>query len=211
MIRKKQVKYIVGVDEAGRGPLAGPLAVGAVAWPVSYEFQDQFAGIRDSKQLSAIRRGYFFKRLHEEKTRGIIMCSVAFIFPRMIDTHGMTKALRSGVARALEKLCLDASVTRVVLDGSLFAPPEYTQETIIRGDETIPIISAASIIAKVSRDRCMRRIAKKYPQYGFEKHKGYGTKAHYEALREHGVSPVHRKLFLRKWEVNDKDLTNKYL
>lgn len=199
-MKKNKVKYIVGVDEAGRGPLAGPLAVGAVAWPVSYEFQERFGSIRDSKQLSAIRREYFFGELRKEEMRGMIVCTTAFILPRVIDAQGMTKALRLGVARALEKLCLDVSAMRVVLDGSLFAPPEYAQETIIRGDETVPIISAASVIAKVSRDRRMLRIAKKYPQYGFEKHKGYGTGAHYEALRKHGVSPVHRRLFLRKWE-----------
>lgn len=198
-MKKNKVKYIVGVDEAGRGPLAGPLAVGAVAWPISYSFQERFADIRDSKQLSVLRREYFFKELREEELRGMIISSRAFIPPGMIDACGMTKALRLGVARALEKLCLDISAVRVVLDGSLFAPLEYAQETIIRGDETVPIISAASVIAKVSRDRRMVRIAKKYPQYEFEKHKGYGTRAHYEALRKHGVSPVHRKLFLRKW------------
>ncbi|MBI5005215.1 MAG: ribonuclease HII [Candidatus Lloydbacteria bacterium] len=211
MMRKKKVKYIVGVDEAGRGPLAGPLAVGAVAWPVSYAFQERFADVRDSKQLTAARREYFFRELRLEHARCIIICSVAFIAPRIIDAHGMTKALRLGVSRALEKLCVDASLMDVMLDGSLFAPQEYTQQTIIRGDETVPIISAASIIAKVSRDKHMMKIAKKYPQYGFEKHKGYGTRAHYEALREHGISPIHRKLFLRKWKRRIRYLTNKNL
>lgn len=198
-MRKKKVKYIVGIDEAGRGPLAGPLAVGAVAWPVSYAFQERFANVRDSKQLSADQREYFFRELRLEQARGIIICRVAFITPRMIDAHGMTKALRLGVSRALEKLCIDTSLMDVILDGSLFAPSEYKQQTIIRGDETVPIISAASIIAKVSRDKHMMKIAKKYPQYGFEKHKGYGTRAHYEALEKYGVLPIHRKLFLRKW------------
>jgi ribonuclease HII len=197
-------RYIVGIDEAGRGPLAGPLAVGVVAWPVSYKFQKLFANVRDSKQLSAARREYFFKELYREQKRGLILCKVIFITPRVIDTQGMTRALRLGVARALNALCLDVSIMNIVLDGSLFAPPQYKQKTIIRGDETVPVISTASIIAKVSRDRRMIRLAKKYPEYGFEKHKGYGTKAHYKALCKHGASPAHRKLFLRKWEKIQK-------
>ena len=199
-----RVKYIVGIDEVGRGPLAGPVAVGVLVLKESRKrFRpDAHRGetfLRDSKQLSAKQREKWFEIIRAERQRGALDFSVSFVSHKLIDKRGLTWALRIATARSLARLAIPND-SAIFLDGGLRAPKIFkNQRTIIKGDEKIPAIALASIVAKVTRDRLMIRLAKKYPQYGFEKHKGYGTAAHYEALKKHGLCPIHRRSFLLKF------------
>jgi len=193
------VQFVVGIDEAGRGPLAGPVAVCAVmVSSVAYDtIFNSFEGLHDSKHLTEEKREAFYEQMLVLRKEGALSFSVGLISHTTIDTRGIVYALHSGICTLLQKLGAREENCRVLLDGSLHAPEGYmNQETIVRGDETVPIISVASIAAKVIRDRKMCILAKHYPQYGFECHKGYGTKAHYEALAKYGVSPIHRRSFL---------------
>jgi ribonuclease HII len=186
--------WTIGIDEAGRGPLAGPVSVGVFA--ISSKFNiSQLEGIRDSKQISEKKREEWYKALTSmEHCR----CAVAFSSPQCIDTEGIVFAIQNALDRALTKLKLDPAICTVLLDGSLHAPKEYiSQKTIIRGDVTEPVISSAAILAKVKRDAYMKKVAGEYPLYLFEKHKGYGTKVHCEAIRRHGLSPLHRVSFCK--------------
>ena len=198
--RQKQ-KYIVGVDEVGRGPIAGPVAVCAVA--LTAEQIVQFAGVRDSKQISENVREAWYAKAKEAQIR----CAVSFVSGAKIDRYGIVPSIRSALDASLAKLALDPSECEVLLDGGLRAPAQYIhQTTIIRGDATETAISLASIIAKVTRDAHMVSESNKYPLYGFETHKGYGTRAHYTALRAYGMSDIHRRSFLRKYfEVVQKE------
>lgn len=195
----KKEYFIVGIDEAGRGPLAGPVCVGAVGVKIkskksnlSADRQDikNLEGIKDSKKLSAKKREEWFKILQENKD---FECHNVFVSNEMIDKFGIRKAVIFGVEKVLEKFSQKPDL--VLMDGSLKAPEEYKQETIIKGDEKIPLISAGSIIAKVSRDRVMMNMHKKYPEYCFNEHKGYGTKKHFEKIIKHGFCEIHRKTF----------------
>ncbi len=194
-------KFVIGIDEAGRGPLAGPVSVGAVAVKKTIynsRPKKEFKGIRDSKKLSEKEREKWFTKLKKFKDEKVINYAVSFSSAKVIDEKGIVFAIRRALARSLKKLNLRPGACEVLLDGSLYAPKEYkNQKTIIHGDDKIPLISSASIIAKVSRDRKMKRFAKKYPKYNFEKHKGYGTKAHYRAIKKHGLSEIHRRSFLK--------------
>lgn len=183
MAKRKQ--FVVGVDEVGRGPLAGPVTV-AVVGGISVKL---LHGIRDSKKLSPKSREEWAKVIRAHSAYAIVS-----IPARTIDRIGISPSLRLAVERALKKLSIKPSL--VLLDGSLYAPKIYRQRTIIKGDEKEPLIAAASIIAKVHRDRYMTRLDKKYPGFGFAQHRGYGTKMHYRALRKKGVTPTHRKSFL---------------
>lgn len=192
----KKTYFIVGIDEAGRGPLAGPVCVGAVG--IANDSVDmagrqkELEGIKDSKKLNAKKREEWFDVLRENK---IFECHNIFVSNEMIDKFGIRKAVIFGVEKVLEKFSRKPDL--VLLDGSLFAPKEYKQETTIKGDEKIPLISAGSIIAKVSRDKVMMTMHKKYPQYRFDEHKGYGTKKHYEKIKENGLCEIHRKTFCK--------------
>lgn len=190
------MKFVLGVDEAGRGPLAGPVSVGAVIVQQGFDVATEFPGVADSKKLSEKKREALYAMLEARTAMGDVRFTVEFESALTIDTDGIAPAVRRAVARAVTKLAPDASLVRVQLDGSLRAPVEYAQETIIGGDASIPLISLASIAAKVERDRLMCRLAEEYPQYGFETHKGYGTRAHYEALGEHGLCAIHRRTFI---------------
>lgn len=191
---------LIGVDEAGRGPLAGPIAVGA------FSVRDRsvlrrFKGVKDSKQLSEKQREEWFSKIKSERTKGEILYAVSFSSCGVIDSKGLTHATGAALGRCLKRLEKKrfASVKcRVLLDGSLCAPARYVdQTTIIDGDAKEPVIALASICAKVLRDRKMKRLAREFPEYGFEVHKGYGTKAHYRAIKRHGMSEIHRKSFLK--------------
>lgn len=193
-------RYLVGVDEVGRGPLAGPLCLGACAVPQSRmaAFRRLFGAAKECKQLSPAVRVEWLEVMRAARTDGIITFTTAFVGAEIIDQRGMAHALRRVVRRALEKLELRPSACRVLLDGGLKAPPHFEcQKTIIGGDEQELTIALASIAAKVRRDAHMVRTAKQFPLYGFEAHKGYGTRAHYAALRAHGLCPLHRRSFLR--------------
>lgn len=189
------MRFIVGVDEAGRGPLAGPVAVGIVAVPVGFDVALEFPGVKDSKKLSEKKREQIFAQLEERKKLGDVRFSVCFEDATVIDTKGIAHAVRKAMWRGVRALSPE-DVEKVFLDGSLSAPPEYVQETIIDGDNLVPIISLASVAAKVLRDRKMRAYDLEFPGYGFGKHKGYGTKEHHAAIKEQGISSVHRKTFL---------------
>lgn len=197
-------EMIIGIDEAGRGPLAGPVAVGAVIilklhhtpkfWKSNF---GNLPKLKDSKKLSEKQREVWFEFLKEEKKQGNLNFAVALVSEKVIDKQGIVKAIKIGISNCLKKLKADPDSVEILLDGSLKAPPEFVnQKTIIKGDESEPIISLASIVAKVTRDRTMVNLAKRYPGYGFEVHKGYGIKAHYKAIKKLGISVIHRKSYL---------------
>lgn len=187
---------IVGIDEAGRGPLAGPVAVGAVK--IGKDFNQKFfKGIRDSKKLTAEERELWFNLALEAKRHGHLDFCVSLISETVIDKHGIAYAIRLGISRCLKRLNVEEA-DQIFLDGGIKAPEKFLhQKTVIKGDEKIPIISLASICAKVVRDHRMVRVGKHYPEYGFHEHKGYGTVAHREAIKKHGTRDIHRKSFLR--------------
>lgn len=207
-------RLLIGIDEAGRGPIAGPVAVGVFAVTRRSDLRE-FAGVRDSKKLSESQREAFFLQIREAQKAGHAHYAVSFSSAGVIDKRGIVPAIKAAMNRALKRLesglrRVDLRTEgrptrcRVLLDGSLVAPKRFTdQKTIIGGDDIEPVISLASICAKVLRDRKMKRLAKKHPHYGFEIHKGYGTKAHYRAIRKHGLSKIHRRSFLK----NKKDRT----
>lgn len=199
-MQRKVTKWIIGIDEAGRGPLAGPVAVAGVAVKTKDKRQriKILRGIRDSKKLSAKQREEWYKILTNHPK---IDWAVTKIWPKVIDRINIAQAANLGAARVYKRLSLGGkrlSLGRTifpVLDGSLYLSKNIPHETIIKGDEKIPVIAAASIIAKVTRDRTMLRLHKKYPQYGLDVHKGYGTKLHRAMVKKFGRAEVHRKSF----------------
>lgn len=187
---------LVGVDEAGRGPLAGPVTVSAVAFLKPFDL-GLLSGANDSKKLSPKKREEVRHLVEQLSLEGLISYSIQSSSAQFIDTHGIVPAIRDALSRALSALSLDPSTARVQLDGSLQAPPEYIhQETIIRGDATHLSIMLASIMAKTERDREMVLLGERHPEYGFEVHKGYGTKRHYEAIKKNGLCALHRTTFI---------------
>ncbi|MBP6868972.1 MAG: ribonuclease HII [Candidatus Pacebacteria bacterium] len=191
------MNFILGVDEAGRGPLAGPLSIGVVSVPEDIDLLALFPTLNDSKQLTEKKREKIFNELEAIKEEQGIRYVVLYEEADAIDELGLTEVVRRSVWKGVEELLPVTSEGKVYLDGLLSAPPGYTQETVVGGDGLIPSIMLASIVAKVSRDRLMCEYAKSYPEYGFEKHKGYGTKAHYEAIEKNGLTPLHRRRFLK--------------
>ncbi|MBI5457441.1 ribonuclease HII [Candidatus Kaiserbacteria bacterium] len=189
------MKYVVGVDEAGRGPLAGPVAVGAVLVPTDFDW-GLVEGVRDSKKLSEKKREEIFTRAGELERSHSLRFAVSTSSAAYIDRYGIVPAIKRALAEALSRLEVEAKDCRVLLDGSLKAPAEYIrQETIIRGDDTEPVISLASVMAKVTRDRLMKRLSSKYPAYDFHAHKGYGTASHISVIQRCGLSDIHRTSF----------------
>lgn len=194
-------KYIVGIDEAGRGPLAGPVSLGAVkikkdVYSKEYLFT-VFPGLNDSKKISSKKREVLFKKIKKAKEDELIDFSLSLSSNVNIDKVGIVSSLKMCIERSLGTLNINHK-DKILLDGSLKVGDDFkNQNTIIRGDEKEPLIMLASIIAKVSRDNLMIGMDKKYPKYGFDKHKGYGTKAHQEAILKYGVCEIHRKTFLK--------------
>jgi len=205
---KTGAKYLIGIDEVGRGPIAGPVAVGAFC--ISNKNLPKvlriFRGVKESKQLTEQRRESWFGIIEQTKKIKLVDFSVTFQSEKVIDTKGLSfaikKALKTSLFAVVKNLVFarkDFNNIKVLLDGGLKAPPEFVnQKTIIKGDEKEMLIALASICAKVLRDRKMNLLAKKHPKYGFEKHKGYGTKAHYNAIKKYGMLQLHRKSFLKK-------------
>ena len=193
-----QYTHVVGIDEVGRGPLAGPVAVCAAAVAADFNIATEIPGARDSKVMSAALRERVYATALAARDSGSLMFAVAYGSPERIDRDGITAAIAYALGECISALALAHDRTFVYLDGLLRAPPEYAQETVIHGDALVPVISLASVIAKVSRDALMVELAHEYPQYGFEHHKGYGTAAHIRALKAYGPSPLHRRSFIRK-------------
>ena len=187
-IRGEGFERVCGVDEAGRGPLAGPVCAAAVILPLGLEIP----GLNDSKKLTEKKRD----ELYEIITGRAVSWSAAFATVEEIEEYNILNATFMAMNRAIEKL--DPAPELALIDGNRNSGIEVPSRTIIRGDGLCASIAAASIIAKVTRDRYMYELGLKYPQYHFDKHKGYGTALHYTAIREYGPSPEHRMSFLRK-------------
>jgi len=199
-------KYIIGIDEVGRGPLAGPVTVCAVRVEVGVykklqEHKNLPASGKDSKKLSKNDREKYAQVLKSFMSKGtfdMVFCyAICSVSNKIIDTKGLSFAIKKALFGCLQKTGATEK-DMVLLDGGLKAPKDFiNQEAIIKGDEKHPVIAWASILAKVHRDTYMTKTAKKYPHYGFEKHAGYGTKVHRDAIKKHGPSHIHRKSFLR--------------
>lgn len=182
------VSLICGVDEAGRGPLAGPVCAAAVILPRGIEI----AVLNDSKKLSEKKR----EKLYDEICDKAISFGIAFATVDEIEKLNILNAAMLAMNRAIAQL--DPQPELALIDGNRNSAIEIRSQCVVKGDAKCADIAAASILAKVTRDRYMLEMAEKYPEYHFEQHKGYGTKLHYEALREHGPCEVHRPSFLRK-------------
>lgn len=179
-------RFIVGIDEAGRGPLAGPVVAAALHLPASVSL----SGLNDSKKLSERRREALFEEILSESA---ILFSVGIVEAEEIDRINILQATHLAMKKAVEGL---SSVPDMCLiDGLPVRNFPFPQESIVKGDGKSLSIAAASIIAKVTRDRIMKKYAELYPQYGFEKHSGYGTRMHLEALKKYGPVPIHRRSF----------------
>ena len=192
--------YVVGIDEAGRGPLAGPVAVGAVSIPLNFN-KNFFKSIRDSKKLSSDDRDLWFELALEARKSGVLNFAVSLVSEKVIDRKGISYAIRLGIKRCLVALNVPED-SQVFLDGGIKAPIEFRHQlTVVKGDEKIPIVSLASIVAKVIRDRRMVKLSKKFPEFDFHMHKGYGTSLHRQALRKYGSTIIHRQSFLTRLTV----------
>lgn len=185
---RKQNGIFCGVDEAGRGPLAGDVYAAAVILPEEVVIE----GINDSKKLSEKKRELLYDEIKE---KAAAYC-VATASVEEIDEFNILGATFLAMKRAVEGLGVEVGLALV--DGNRTPPLDCAVQTLIKGDGTSASIAAASILAKVERDRYMKKLAEEYPEYQFEKHKGYGTKLHNELILKYGASPVHRKTFLRK-------------
>ena len=188
-------KLVCGIDEAGRGPLAGPVYAAAVVLSLGLEIE----GLNDSKKLSEKKREQLFDVICEKA----VDYSIGIATEQEIDQINILNATFLAMHRAVEGL--KNKPDYALIDGNQYPKiPFVTEETVVKGDAKSMSIAAASILAKVSRDRFMLQKAEEYPQYQFEKHKGYGTKLHYEMLEEHGISDCHRRSFLKKIIGEDK-------
>ncbi|MBE6954915.1 MAG: ribonuclease HII [Ruminococcaceae bacterium] len=189
-----EIRLIAGVDEAGRGPLAGPVCAAAVILPKDLEIP----GLNDSKKLTEKKRDELYDVILEKAEA----YSVAMASEQEIDDINILQATFLAMRRALDGLSVRPDLA--LIDGNRETDFGLPVKTVIKGDSLSANIAAASILAKVTRDRLMEEYDKQYPEYGFAVHKGYGTKRHYVALDEHGQSPIHRKSFLKKYEAQKR-------
>ena len=187
-IRAKGFTAVCGIDEAGRGPLAGPVVAAAVILPEDI----QLPGVNDSKKITEKKREILFDFVKEHA----LAYGIGEASETEIDEINILQATFLAMRRAVEALQIPADYALV--DGNRIQGLPVPAETVIGGDGKVLSIAAASILAKVTRDRYMRDMAAQYPEYGFEKHKGYGTKAHYAAIEQYGICPLHRKTFLKE-------------
>lgn len=184
------INYICGIDEAGRGPLAGPVVVASVIMPKD----SMIEGVNDSKKISEKKREELYDKITEEA----ISYAVAIIDQNEIDEINILEATKKGLTTSIKELTVKPDIILVdALKGIDTLKIPY--KSIIKGDALCYSISAASIIAKVTRDRIMRQWDEIYPQYGFEKHKGYGTKAHIDAIKQYGLCSIHRRSFTKNF------------
>ncbi|MFT5359793.1 MAG: ribonuclease HII [Candidatus Paceibacteria bacterium] len=202
MKNDSKIKYICGIDEVGRGPVAGPVTVGLVLYKKEIEAEDGIFSdmpLLDSKKLSEKKRVEIVKKMRVWEREEKIFFTTASVTAKEIDKMGISLSIKKCIQTVLSKIAISPEEIIVLLDGGLFAGDKFpNQETIIKGDTKERSIALASIVAKVTRDYHMEKQAEVYPEYGFEKHKGYGTKQHYEALRAHGISPIHRVSYLSR-------------
>ncbi|MDR3582210.1 MAG: ribonuclease HII [Candidatus Pacebacteria bacterium] len=201
MKKRPAKKYVIGIDEVGRGALAGPVVVAAAMVPAG-----RFRALKDSKKLSPWQREAWYAYF---KNSGEVRFAVARVYPRGIERLNISGAANRAALRAFTRLMRNtgagARSAQVFLDGGLFLGSRAAQKshapralTVIKGDEKIPAVAAASIVAKVTRDRFMVRLARRWPAYSFEVHKGYGTKIHRAAIAKAGPCEAHRLTFLKK-------------
>ena len=183
------LRLICGVDEAGRGPLAGPVCAAAVILPEHL----QIPGLNDSKKLTDKKRRELFPVIQEQA----VAYGIGLASEQEIDEINILQATFLAMRRALDQLTVRPEIA--LIDGNRETDFGLPVKTVVKGDSLSANIAAASILAKVTRDNLMMELAQQYPEYGFEIHKGYGTKAHYEALRTYGPCPIHRKTFLKKF------------
>lgn len=183
------IEIICGVDEAGRGPLAGPVCAAAVILPRNLDIP----GLDDSKKLSDKKRRELYPIIKEQA----IAYGIAFASEKEIDEINILQATFLAMGRAMDELQIRPQLA--LIDGNRETNFGLSVKTVVHGDSLSANIAAASVLAKVTRDDLMILMAEQYPEYGFEIHKGYGTKAHYAALTEHGPSPIHRMSFLKKF------------
>ena len=188
-IYSDEIKIICGVDEAGRGPLAGPVCAAAVILPRDLEIP----GLTDSKKLTDKKRRELMPVIKEKA----VAYGIGFASEKEIDEINILQATFLAMQRALDQLAVKPDLA--LIDGNREKDFGLPVKTVVKGDSLSANIAAASVLAKVTRDDIMVALAEEYPQYGFEIHKGYGTKAHYEALRQYDASPIHRMSFLKKF------------
>lgn len=181
----KGIQFIAGVDEAGRGPLAGPVVASAVIFARGVLIE----GVTDSKKLSAKKREECFHKIHESA----LSVGIGIVSHDVIDRINILQASFLAMNKALATLTIQPEY--LLVDGNFFRHERFPVENIVKGDSLSHSIAAASIIAKVTRDALMKDLHRQYPQYGFDAHKGYGTKSHIEAIRQFGYSPIHRRSF----------------
>lgn len=179
--------HVCGVDEAGRGPLCGPVVAAACILPTGLVLE----GLNDSKKLTEKKR----EKLFDEICKNAISYSIAASSVEEIDEYNILEASLLAMRRAIDGLSVKADFA--LIDGNVSRDFQLPVRAVVHGDATSPSIAAASILAKVTRDRLCVDLDREYPQYGIAKHKGYGTRVHMDALREHGPSPIHRKQFIR--------------
>ncbi|MCX6788797.1 MAG: ribonuclease HII [Candidatus Jorgensenbacteria bacterium] len=218
MRKIKSGKWIIGIDEVGRGALAGPVTVGifAIHSKNSKLIKSSGLTLRDSKKLSALQREVWVRHMNLWKKEGrdvyFATCSMSH---KVVDKINVAEAANKAATRALDKLLIDSAINpnnaKVFLDGGLYIKDKYLiknrgmarklpkSETLIKGDENVPVIALASILAKVTRDRKLTKLDAEYPVYKFATHKGYGTKVHIRAIKANGISDIHRLTFTKKW------------
>jgi len=197
------MKYVVGIDEVGRGSLAGPVAIAVVAVPRGFKINNKKLGpLKDSKRLTPKKREGWLEYVAENKN---ISYKLAKIYPKTIDRINISRSANLAARRAFLRLAdehhLKKNNCQIYLDGGLFLGNKgnpKNAKTVVRGDKKYLSIKLASIIAKVNRDRLMSRLSKKYPDYSFDIHKGYGTKAHFAVIKKLGPSEIHRLTFIGK-------------
>ena len=190
-LQAKGYRYIAGVDEVGRGPLAGPVVCACVIMPL--EEESLIIGVDDSKKLSAKKR----EELAEEIKKRALCYMIVEVDEKRIDEINILEATKLGMKQAVESMKITPEI--VLTDGNMTLDISHKQKSVIHGDALSYSIGSASIIAKVYRDNLMDEYAKQYPDYGFEKNKGYGTAAHIQGIKEKGLCPIHRRTFTKKF------------
>ena len=193
-LAEKGIRAVCGVDEAGRGPLAGPVCAAAVILPPHLELP----GLNDSKKLTDKKRRELYPLIKEQA----VAYGIGFASEEEIDEINILQATFLAMQRAIDQL--EGKAEFALIDGNREKDFGIPVMTVVKGDSRSASIAAASVLAKVARDDVMLAMAEAYPEYGFEIHKGYGTKAHYAALREHGASKIHRQSFLKKFYESGK-------